>query len=75
MELIDLVNSAIIPKDLIQLVHFSTDIPDCGSLSPALWDLFHSSDAFHPLRNSYCVVVSVSIDFLSNSKVDDTFFS
>ena len=53
-------------------------IPDCNSHSPALLDLFISSDAsicstmvfpqlgsFHFVSH---VVVSVSIDFLSNSK-------
>ena len=48
--------------------------------SPALLDLFLSSDAsigstivFPPLRNSDHVVVSVSMDFLSNSKQDPLF--
>ena len=49
---------------------------DCDSHSPALLDLFISSDAsicstmaFPPLQNSYHVV-SVSIDFPSNSQRD-----
>ena len=56
------------------MVNFPTRIPDCDSHSPALLDLFISSDAsicstmaFPPLGNSDHVV-SVSIDFLSNSK-------
>ena len=54
------------------MVNFPTKIPDCDSHSPALLDLFISSDAsiysttaFPPLGNSDHVVVSVSIDFLS----------
>ena len=50
--------------------------------SPALLDLFISSDtsfcskmAFPPLGNSHHVVVSVSIDFPSNSKRDVPFHS
>ena len=52
-----------------------TQIPDCDSHTPALLDLFLSPDAsicsamtFHPLGNPDHVVVSVSIDFPSNSK-------
>ena len=52
------------------MVDFSTHIPDCDSNSPALLDLFLSSDAsicstmaFHPLGNSDHVVVSDSVDF------------
>ena len=66
--------------DHIQIVNFPTQIPDCDSHSPALLDLFISSDAsicstmaFPPLRNSDHVVVSVSIDFLINSKLDTPF--
>ena len=58
-----------------QIVNFPTRIPDCDSHSPALLNLFISSDAsicstmaFPPLGNSDHVVVSVSIDFLINSK-------
>ena len=64
-----------ISNDLTQLVNFPTWIPDCDFHSPALLDLFISSDtsicstkAFSPLGNSNHVVVSVSIDFPSNSK-------
>ena len=60
-----------------QIVNFPTRIPDCDSHSPALLDLFISSDAsicstraFPPLGNSDHVVVSVSIDFPINSKQD-----
>ena len=59
-----------ISNDLTQMVNFPTRIPDCDSHSPALLDLFISSDAsicstmaFLPLGNSDHVVVSVSIDF------------
>ena len=34
-----------ISNDLTQMVHFPTQIPDCDSHSPALLDLFISSDA------------------------------
>ena len=51
------------------------------TLSPALLDLFISSDAsicstkaFPPLGNSDHVVVSVSIDFPINSKQDTPFY-
>ena len=60
-----------ISNDLIQMVNFPTRIPDCDSHSPALLDLFLSSDAsicstmaFPSLGNSDHVVVSISIDFL-----------
>ena len=69
MELIDL-----------EMVNFPTQIPDCDCHSPALLDLFLSSDTsicsamvFLPLENSDHVVVSVSIDFPSNSKWDAPF--
>ena len=62
------------------MVNFPTRIPDYGSHSPALLDLFISSDvsicstmAFPPLGNSDHVVVSVSIDFPSNSQRDAPF--
>ena len=62
------------------MVNFPTQILDCGCLSPALLDLFISSDAgicstmaFPPLGNSDHVVVSVSTDFPSNSKWDSLF--
>ena len=80
MELIALANSVIIfliSNDLTQMVNFPTRITDCDSHSPALLDLFLSSDtsicstmAFPPLGNSNHVVVSVSIDFPVNSKQD-----
>ena len=64
-----------ISNDLTQMVNFPTRIPDCDSHSPALLNLFISSDAsicstmaFPPLGNSDHVVVSVSIDFPSNSQ-------
>ena len=69
-----------ISNDLTQIVNFPTWIPDCDSHSPALLDLFLSSDAsicstvaFPPLGNSDHVVVSVSIDFPINSKQDSPF--
>ena len=69
-----------ISNDLTQMVDFYTRIPDCDSHSPALLDLFFSSDAsicstmaFPPLRNSDHVVVSVSIDFPTNSQQDAPF--
>ena len=59
-----------ISNDLTQMVNFPTGILDCDSHSPALLDLFISSDAgicstmaFLPLGNSDHVVISVSIDF------------
>ena len=80
VELIDLVNSVIISNELTQMVNSPTQIPDCDSHSPALLDLFISSDAsicstmaFPPLGNSDHVVVSVSIDFPSNSQRDAPF--
>ena len=64
-----------ISNDLTEMVNFPTRIPDCDSHSPALLDLFLSSDAsicsamaFSPLGNSDHAVVSVSIDFPPNSK-------
>ena len=63
------------------MVNFPTQIPDCDSHSPALLDLFISSDAsvcsvmaFPPLGNSDHVVVSVSDDFTTNSKQHDSFY-
>ena len=59
---------------------FSTRIPVSDSHSPALLDLFLSSDAsicstmaFPPSGNSDQVVVSVAIDFPVNSKQDAPF--
>ena len=78
MKLIDLVNSVII--FLSQMVNFPTWIPDKDSHSPALLGLFISSSAsifstmaFPPLGNLDHVVVSVSIDFPSNSQWDVLF--
>ena len=52
-----------ISNNLTQIVNFPTQIPDCDSHSPALLDLFISSDAsicstmaFPPLENSDHVV-------------------
>ena len=57
------------------MVNFPTRIPECDSHSPAVLHLFVSSDTsicstvvFPPFENSDHVVVSFSIDFLSNSK-------
>ena len=62
------------------MVNYPTRIPDSDSHSPALLDLFLSSDAsicsamaFPPLGNSDHVVVSVSINFPSNSQQDVPF--
>ena len=62
------------------MVDFPTRIPDCDSHSPALLDLFLSSDASFcstmsspPLGNSD-YVVSVSIDFPPNSQRDAPFY-
>ena len=62
------------------MVNFPTQIPDCDSHNPALLDLFLTSDAsicstmaFPPLGNSDHVVVSVSIDFPTNSQQDAPF--
>ena len=69
-----------ISNDLTQMVNFPTRIPDCDSHSPALLDLFISSDAsicstmaFPPLGNSGHVV-SVSIAFPSYSQRDAPFY-
>ena len=77
----DLCYNFSISNDLTQIVNFPTRIPDCDSHSPALLDLFISSDAsicstmaFPPLGNSDHVVVSVSIDFPINSKQESPFY-
>ena len=69
-----------VSNDLTQIVNLPTRIPDCDSHSLALLDLFLSSGAsicytmaFPPLGNSDHVLVSVSIDFLINSKQDTSF--
>ena len=53
-----------ISNDLTQTVNFPTQIPDCDSHSPALLDLFISSDtsicstkAFPPLENSHLLSI------------------
>ena len=60
----------------------NAQIHDCGSYSPLPFGLFIFSDAsicstiaFSPLGNSDHVVVSVSIDFQSNSKGNPLFHS
>ena len=67
-------------NDLSQKVNFPTRIPDCDSHSPALLNLFLSSDAsicstiaFPPLGNSDHAVVSVFINFPLNSQRDALF--
>ena len=63
------------------MINFPNWIPDCDSHSPALLDLFISSDAsicskmsFPPIKNSLRqVFVSLSIDLSSNSKGDTLF--
>ena len=62
-----------ISNDLTQMVNFPTRIPDSDSHSPALLDLFLSQWAIPALGNSDHVVVSVSIDFPTNSKRDALF--
>ena len=69
-----------ISSDLTQMVNFPTRIPDCDSHSPALLDLFISSDAsicstmaFPILGNFDHVVVAVFIDFPINPKRDTPF--
>ena len=78
--LLSLVTLMSMSNDLTQMVNFLTRIPDCDSHSPALLNLFLSSDAsicstmtFPPLENSDHVVVSVSIDFSSNLQQDALF--
>ena len=70
-----------ISNDVTQMVNFPTRFPDCDAHSPALLDLFISSDAsicstiaFPPLGNSDHVVVLVSIDFTTNSQQDAPFY-
>ena len=69
-----------ISNDLTFMVDFPTCIPDCDSHSPALLNLFLSSDvsfcstmACCSLGNSDHVVVSVSIEFPLNAKQDVLF--
>ena len=67
-----------ISNDLAQMVNFPNQIPDCESRSLALLDLFILMLVF-VLRwlslhwEILIVVVSVSINFLSNSKWDASF--
>ena len=68
-----------ISNNLNQIVNLPTRISDCDFQSPALLDLFHSSDAsicstmaFPPLGNTDVVVI-VSTDFPINSKQDAPF--
>ena len=67
-----------ISNDLTQIVNFPTRIPDCDSHSPALLDLFLSSDFFYygflSIGNSGHVAVSVSIDIPSKSKQGSPFY-
>ena len=84
VELIDLVNSVIIFVSQMTLLGWLT-FPlgsQTDSHSPALLDTFVSSDAsicsimaFPPLGNSDHTVVSVSIDFRSNSQQDSCFIA
>ena len=54
--------------DLLNLLNFLTQMPDCDSHSSALLDFFLSSDASHYSTTAYSTihVVSVSIKLLSN---------
>ena len=70
-----------ISNGLTEMVNFPTQIPDCDSHCPALLDLFlfsnaniSSTMAFPPFGNSDHVV-SVSIDFQTNSQRDALFLS
>ena len=63
-----------ISPDFTQNVNFINQIPDCSSHSSALLDLFLLMLVFVlPLGNSGHVVVSVCIDFTSNSTPDGLF--
>ena len=69
-----------ISNNLTQIVNFPIQIPDCDSHSPALLNLFISSDtsicstmAFPPLGNADHGNVSVSIDYPINSEQDTLF--
>ena len=69
-----------ISNDPTQMNNFPTQIPDCNSHTPVM-DFFLSSDpsicsavVFPPLGNFCHVVVSISIDFPSNSKGDAPFY-
>ena len=76
----ELCNNFSISNDLTKMVNFPTRILECDSHNPAFLDFFLSSGtsicstmAFPPLGNSDHVVVSVSIDFPSNSQQDTPF--
>ena len=63
------------------MVNVPTKIRDCDSNNPTLLDLFLSSDpsicsteAFPPSGNYNQIVVSISLDFPSNSKTDAPFY-
>ena len=87
VELIDFVNyynfsisNDFLSLSLTQMVNIPTRIAGCDCHSPALLDIFLSSDATicsamasPPLGNSDHVVVSVSIGFPSNSQQDTLF--
>ena len=67
-------------NDLIQMVNFPTQIPDCDYHSPVHLDFFLSPDAsicstmaFPPLGNSDHVFASLSIDFPLTSQRDVLF--
>ena len=64
-----------IANDLTQMVNFPTWIPDCDSHNRALLDLFLTSDGSicSTMGNPDHVVVSVSIDFPTNSQRDAPF--
>ena len=75
-----MVNTVIMSHVLTQMVIFPIWIPDCDSYSPAFLGLFLRPDAsicstmaFPPFGNSGHVVVSVFIDFPSNSQQDVSF--
>ena len=81
MELIDTVSSVIISNDLTQMVSFPAWILDCDSQSPSFLDFLLASDASVCCRMAFPLleisdhVISVSIDFLSNSEPDALFYS
>ena len=71
-----------VSSNLTQMVNFSPWISDWDFHSPALLDFFFSTDpsicfgmGFPPMENSDHAVVSVSIDFASNSKRDTSLHS
>ena len=71
--------NVLISNDITEIVIFPTRIPDCDSYRPALLDFFLSSNPticstvlFPPLGNSDHVI-SVCIDFSSNTKADAHF--